>query len=298
MKKTYVDHVKAGENIKEAFMVMKKLYRDGINTVVILGDKTGDFKAAIKDAEGSIEVGDVIQIEGKYQPSMDVVKYSKVNEFKLEDYLPVARRPIEDMMNEMEAMSNEEFKSKECIALNDYFFKNEDFLEKFKRGIGGVSQHHNYLGGLAEHTLNVMHLAKTMADRYECRNREIAILGAKLHDIGKVEEYSVNGPFQFTFRGDMEGHIVMGVQMLEDAFRADPDAYSEEFRERMKGCIVQHHGKLEYGSPKKPNLVESYIVHYADYVDANMNKIEQVTKGLEPGTWSPYDRRLESKIYV
>lgn len=161
-----------------------------------------------------------------------------------------------------------------------------------------MSQHHNYRGGLAEHTLNVMYLARTFAYRYNCKNKEIAILCAKLHDIGKTEELYVNGPFSYTFRGEMEGHIVIGNSMLEEAFKANPDLYTLDFKERVKGCIIQHHGKLEFGSPKQPNMEEAFVVHYADYVDAAFNKIGQITQGLESGTWSPYDRRIEGKLYI
>ncbi len=216
----------------------------------------------------------------------------------MEDFLPTVDRPIEEIMNEIEEISRDEFKSKECIELNNYFFKDQEFLEKFKRGIGGVSQHHNYIGGLAEHTLNVMYLAKMLCYRYNVKNKELAILAAKLHDIGKTEELSTSGPFTYTLKGEMEGHIVIGVEMLQRAFNYNVKAYSEDFKQRVKACIIQHHGKVEYGSPRSPKLEESYVVHYADYIDANMNKIAIVKKDVKENTWSQYDRRIEGKIYV
>lgn len=120
----------------------------------------------------------------------------------------------------------------------------------------------------------------------------------KLHDIGKIEEYKIDGPFSVTMRGDMEGHIVMAVTMLEEAFRSGGDIYSEDFKMRIKSCIIQHHGKLEYGSPKVPRTEEAFIVHYADYVDAMLNKIEQVRNITEPNNWSEYDRRIGTKLYM
>ena len=156
--------------------------------------------------------------------------------------------------------------------------------------------HHNYLGGLAEHTLNVMYLAKLLSYRYDIRYKEIAILGAKLHDIGKVYEMSYDGPFTYTLEGSLQGHIVMGVTMLEKAFLEVNCNFSNEFKERIKGIIVQHHGKLEYGSPIQPRTVESYIVHYADYVDATMNKLEIIGRDVENGEWSRFDKRIEGRI--
>ncbi|MBI6872601.1 HD domain-containing protein [Clostridium aciditolerans] len=298
MKNIYAKEVKSGENVSSTFMIMKKLFRDKEKTIAYIGDKSGDVKASIADSMDILKVGDVIKVKGVLENIFEIKEFKKIEEFLMEDYLPYVNRPIEDIMNELEEMSQEEFKSKECMELNNYFFSNKEFVEKFKKGIGGVSQHHNYIGGLAEHTLNVMYLTKMLAYRYNARNKEIAILAAKLHDIGKTVEYFVDGPFSFTLRGEMEGHIVIGVQMLEEAFSNNPDLYSEDFKERIKGCVVQHHGKLEYGSPKKPNTEEAHIVHFADQVDAFLNKIGQIREGVEPNTWSDYDRRIEGKIYV
>ena len=141
-----------------------------------------------------------------------------------------------------------------------YICNEEDALtkgEKFKKAIGGVSMHHNYIGGLAEHTLGVMYLSTVFAERYNCRNKEVAILAAKLHDIGKIYEMKYDGPFKYTLEGEMEGHIVIGIRMLDRAFESEPNLYSDEFKARIKGCIVQHHGKQEFGSPKDMNMEES-----------------------------------------
>ncbi|MCR1971901.1 HD domain-containing protein [Clostridium cochlearium] len=299
MKDLFIKDIEPGKKIKGSFMIMKILYKDENNrTIMYIGDNTGKLKASIIEGDYELQKGDVIECEAVFETILKVESFSKQDEFKLEDYLPSVKRPIEDILKEIEDISKEEFKSEEIIILDRYFFRNNKFLHKFKRGIGGARQHHNYIGGLAEHTLNVMYMAKILAYRYNCRNKEIAILGAKLHDIGKTEEYFVEGPFSYTLRGEMEGHIVIGVTMLEEAFREKPELYSEEFKNRMKGCIVQHHGKMEYGSPKTPNTEEAYIVHYADYVDATMNKVAQIKEGLDPNTWSDYDRRIAGKLYI
>ena len=158
--------------------------------------------------------------------------------------------------------------------------------------------HHNYIGGLAEHTLGVMYLTIVLCEKYDCRNKEVAILAAKLHDIGKIYELYYDGPFKYTLRGEMEGHIVIGIEMIEKAFNDNPDFYSDDFITRIKGCIVQHHGKLEYGSPREMRMEESFILNYADSIDATMNKIEQIKEKTEAGSWSEYDRRIETKLYL
>ena len=143
-----------------------------------------------------------------------------------------------------------------------------------------------------------MYLTIMLCEKYDCRYKEIAILAAKLHDIGKIYELYYDGPFKYTLRGEMEGHIVIGTEMLDKAFLDNPRFYSDDFIIRMKGCIVQHHGKLEYGSPREMRMEESFILNSADSIDATMNKITQIKEKTEAGNWSEYDRRIETKLYL
>lgn len=298
MKSKFVKDFKDKEVIDGTFMIMKKLAREGKSLIAYIGDKSGDLKAYIADADDNLKVGDVINIRGNNNSGLQVSKYKREAKYDLDDFLPSISKPLEEIMDEIEKISLQEFKSEECKALNNYFFNNKDFVESFKKGIGGLNQHHNYIGGLAEHTLNVMYMAKAIAYRYDCRFKDIAILSAKLHDIGKILEYKVDGPFSVSMRGEMEGHIVIGITMLEEAFKAGRDIYSEDFKHRVKGCIVQHHGKVEFGSPKTPNTEEAFIVHYADFIDATFNKLGQVKDKTEPDAWSDYDKRIGARLYV
>ena len=297
-KDIYLADVKNGSEIKTSFMVMRVMFKDTSKIVCILADKSGEIKATIPTKKSDIEQGVVLEIEGKKDVNLEVKKYCILNEYNAIDYLPTVKRPIEDIMEELELYTDEYIISREAKALNDYFFKNEEFLEKFKKGIGGVSMHHNYIGGLAEHTLGVMYLTLMLCEKYNCRYKEIAILAAKLHDIGKIYELYYDGPFKYTLRGEMEGHIVIGTQMLEEAFLSNKGFYSEDFMTRMKGCIVQHHGKLEYGSPREMRMEEAFILNSADSIDATMNKISQIKEKTDEGNWSEYDRRIETRLYL
>ncbi len=295
--KKYLKEFEHGKKIEVSLMVNKILSKDGSITAY-LGDKSGDVRSIFKADGLNINVGDVLSTKGILGDTYKIDSIKKVEATDLRDYLPSVKTPLSEILAELDKISEEEFKSIEAKTLNDYFFKDEKFMEKFKDAIGGVYQHHNYLGGLAEHTLGVTYLAKVLCDRYHARYREIAILGAKIHDIGKIYEMSYNGPFKYSLRGDLEGHIVIGITMIEEAFKKNPEIYSEEFKQRLKAIIVQHHGKLEFGSPKSPNTQESFIVHYADYVDATLNKINIVGNDVEKNTWSDYERRIEGRLFM
>jgi len=295
-KKSYLKDLKDG-SVKISLMVNKKLYKDGNKMLYLLSDKSGYINAKIP-VKVKLEPGQVIEIEGVKNYILDVFQVKIVEEYNVDDYLATVSRNIDEIMEDIEAISRECIISPQGKILDDYFFKDEKFLEKFKRGIGGVSMHHNYIGGLAEHTLGVMYLTKILCDIYDCRRREIAVLSAKLHDIGKIYEMDYSGPFKYTLEGELEGHIVIGVQMIDRAIIELNIPFGEDFITRIKGCITQHHGRLEYGSPKKANMEESIILNFADTVDASLNKINQIKEETKEDTWSVYDKKMETKLYL
>ncbi len=295
-EKTYLKDLKDG-SVKISLMVNKKLYKDGNKMLYLLSDNSGYINAKVP-VKVKLEPGQVVEIEGVKDYVLDVFQVETIENYDVNDYLATVNRDIEEIMEDIEEISKECITSPEGKILDDYFFKNEEFLEKFKRGIGGVSMHHNYIGGLAEHTLGVMYLTKILCDIYDCRRREIAVLSAKLHDIGKIYEMDYSGPFKYTLEGELEGHIVIGVQMIDRAIVDLGIPFSEDFVRRIKGCIIQHHGKLEYGSPKKANMEESIILNFADNVDATLNKINQIKEETKDNTWSVYDKKMETKLYL
>ena len=295
-KKVFLHDLNNGK-INTSLMVIKRLYKEGNKTIYLLSDRSGYINGKIS-SRLSLEPGMVIQAEGDKDSILDVTHASIISDYNVEDYLASVKRPIEDIMDEIEEITNECITSVQGKKLNDYFFKDENFIEKFKKSIGGVSMHHNYIGGLAEHTLGVMKLTKILCDIYDCRRREIAVLSAKLHDIGKIYEMDYTGPFKYTLEGELQGHIVIGVQMIDRAIIDLGIPFSDDFIMRIKGCIVQHHGKLEYGSPKLANMEESIILNRADSVDATLNKINQLKEVTKEGTWSQYERAVETKLYL
>ncbi|GAA0771022.1 HD domain-containing protein [Clostridium subterminale] len=272
----------------------KSIHKDEITYT--LGDITGELSFKSKyDCNNMLNIGDVVSVSIK---DSNIVKLNlSKSSYSLNDFMNSVKRDIKSILDELEEMTTRQFKCEEVMSLDKYFFGNKDFINVFSQAIGGL-EHHTYIGGLAEHTLNVTYWARKLSYRYNCRYKEMAILAAKLHDIGKIYEYSSIGTFKPTNRGEMEGHIVIGITMIEEAFKNDHGLYSEDFKNRIKGCIVQHHGKPEYGSPKGPNTEEAFIVHYADYIDATMNKVSKVKDKTIHDTWSEYEKKIESKLFI
>lgn len=299
MEFNYINELKKSKykDIKYIKCIIKeKNILNNTEVLYTVKDKSGILD--LKSNEFNLKINDVIKFKVNYDgENFRALNFEEILNFKIEDFLPTVNKDINQMFKELEDISKIEFKSKEVIELDKFFFSQQIFVEKFKKAIAGVAEHHAYIGGLLEHTLNVVYLTRILCYRYNCFHKEIAILAAKLHDIGKIYEYNYKNNFYTTLRGAMEGHIVIGITMLEEAFKANPNLYSEDFKTRIKGCIVQHHGKVQYGSPKSPNTEEAFIIHYADYIDATMNKIEDVKKDISLGQWSKYDKRLETNIF-
>ncbi|WP_346871231.1 HD domain-containing protein [Clostridium sp. UBA5119] len=298
MKSIYLIQVvnSTNKDLVELLLMIKdkKIYKDEI--IYTLGDITGELRLKVKNNYNNVlNIGDVVNVSIKDNSivKLDLSKYS----YNLNDFMNCVKRDVKFILDELEEMTTQQFKCEEVMSLDKYFFCDKKFINNFSQGIGGL-EHHTYIGGLAEHTLNVTYWAKKLAYRYNCRYKEIAILAAKLHDIGKIYEYLSIGRFKPTIRGEMEGHIVIGITMIEEAFKNNPGFYSEDFKNRIKGCIVQHHGKPEYGSPKGPNTEEAFIVHYADYLDATMNKVSKVKDKTIHDTWSDYEKKIETKLFI
>lgn len=297
-KTQFLNELRNQKNINTSLMIMKVIFKDNTKMVCLLSDKTGSIKSTIPNPKVNLHVGNVLEVKAHKDITLEVTSFKVVEDFDVSNYLPTVNRDINEIMNDIEVISDRYIISREAKELNNYFFNNEKFLAEFKKCIGGVTMHHNYIGGLAEHTLSVMYLTAILCERYDCRRKEIAVLSAKLHDIGKIYEFEVNGPFKYSTRGELEGHITIGVQMIDEAILSKPSFYSNDFVNRVKGCIVQHHGKLEYGSPRMANMEESIILNLADSADAKLNKIVQLKDIIEPNNWSEYDRNLETKIYL
>lgn len=294
MKSIYLKEILSlNDSIERTINLMVKEKTESKNDIeYILGDITKEIPYTTKEV---FNIGDIVaaKLKDGHIETLIICK----GEYEIKDYIPHSPKDINSILSELEKITTDTFVDKEAISLNNYFFSNKDFIKEFSTAIGGFG-HHIYVGGLAEHTLNVVYLTDNLAKRYSCKFRDIAVLAAKLHDIGKIYEYSHEGTFKSTFRGEMEGHIIIGISMVEEAFKKDSFNYSEGFKNRLKGCIVQHHGMPEYGSPKNPNTQEAYIVHFADYVDATMNKIWKVKSETKPNSWSEFSEELKTKLFI
>ena len=196
------------------------------------------------------------------------------------DYMPTTDKSVDGMYEELTAYIRQISNKYLRQVLEFYYIKDEAFIKKFKAHSAAKTVHHGFSGGLLEHTLSVTR----MCDYF-----------AILHDIGKVKELSDFPDNDYTDEGQLIGHIVIGVEMIDDAIRSIPD-FPVKLAHELKHCIVAHHGELEYGSPKKPALAEAVALNMADSTDAKLQTLTELFKGKTGTEWLGYNRLFESNL--
>lgn len=273
---------------------------------VILQDKTGVIDAKIWepnnagidefDALDYIEVyGDVSSFQGALQISVKRVRRCHEGEYNPADYLPVSKKGIEPMYAELKAIINSLSNPYLKKLMQNIFIEDKAFAKVFCNSSAAKSVHHGFVGGLLEHTLSVTKLCDYYCSAYPILKRDLLLSAAMCHDIGKVRELSAFPENDYTDEGQLLGHIVMGAEMVGAKIR-EIDGFPKIVGNELRHCILAHHGKLEYGSPKTPALIEAMALNYADDTDA---KMETFTEILEAGTengWLGFNRLLESNV--
>lgn len=274
---------------------------------LILQDKTGVIDAKIWDPNSQgiedfssmdfIEVyGEVTSFQNTLQINIKRVRRCREGEYDPADYLPVSDKDIEEMYQELlgyiAALRNDNLKE----LAEAFFVKDTAFVKRFKNSSAAKNVHHGFVGGLLEHTLGVVHLCEFYTKSYPMLNKDLLIVAGMLHDIGKTKELSAFPENDYTDEGQLLGHIMMGTEMVGDKIRELPD-FPLSLANELKHCILSHHGELEYGSPKKPALIEAVALNFADNTDAKMQTMLEILNGAGEQTgWLGYNRLFETNI--
>lgn len=312
MEKIYINQIKERDRVESIFLVRDKITAMAKNgkpyMTLKLMDRTGEVEGRIWDQvdrfSSMFEKNDFILINGKasvYMGKMQLIvqDLKKVNEelVYLSDFLPVSKRSSVEMRNELDGILNS-LTDTHIESLLRAFFDDPDFFSLYSRAPAAKAMHHVFLGGLLEHSLAVVALASDVASRYPQVNRDLLICGALLHDVGKVKELSYQRSFDYTDEGKLLGHIVIGVQMVEDQIRELAD-FPPELSMLIKHLLLSHHGQYDYGSPKRPKFLEAVILNFIDDLDSKINGV-QTHIDKEPDreeNWTNYHRLYDRYFY-
>lgn len=273
---------------------------------VILQDKTGTIDAKIWDPNNPgiadfdacdyIEVyGDVTSFNGALQVNVKRVRLCQEGEYNEGEYMPVSKKNIEEMYAEllkiMESIDNIYLKQ----LLEAFFIKDTAFVQAFKKSSAAKTVHHGFIGGLLEHTLSVTKLCDYYCTAYPILKRDLLLTAAICHDMGKIREISAFPVNDYTDEGQFIGHIVMGSEMISEKVREIP-GFPPMLAMELKHCILSHHGELEFGSPKKPAIIEAVALTFADNTDAKLETFTELLESTQENGWLGFNRFFESNL--
>ena len=311
MKMRYIVTFHEGNHISDIYLCKTKqiqLTKTGKEYGnLILQDKTGTIEAKIWDLSspgvGEFDAMDYVHIEADVtlfqnanQLNVRRIRTAREGEYVEADYLPVSKKEIGKMYEELLGFVRSVKNPWLNQLLSGYFVEDKEFAKAFQFHSAAKTVHHGFVGGLLEHTLSVVKLCDYYAGYYKTLNRDLLLTAAMFHDIGKMQELSRFPENDYTDDGQLLGHIMIGTEMISERIRQIPD-FPPRLASELKHCILAHHGELEYGSPKKPALLEALALNFADNTDAKMETmIEALAAGGTNKGWLGYNRLLETNI--
>ncbi len=304
--------LKPYEQVKTFFVLdssdMRKTRDQRSFLALNLSDKSGQIKGYIWDdpEEKAEDLRGVsyVYVEGKTKPhngtlilSIEEIRSAREEEIVTADFLEVVPGGVDLWMNSLHEKI-ETIEDMNCRLILDSLFSDQKFLEDFRIAPAAMTVHHNYVGGLVEHSVNTMSHAAYMSDKYPALlDRDLLLTGSLLHDIGKTRELTSGITRSYTTEGKLLGHISLGVMILDEKLRL-MKRFPEDLGLLLTHMILSHHGSLEFGSPVKPATPEAVALHHIENTDAKMNHLFCHLKDSDPeGAWSSYDKYLASEIY-
>ncbi len=304
--------LKEGDWVEEVYLVTSKQVSTAKNGVTYLSlklaDKTGEVDGKLWDnadqVAGKFEREDFVRIKGiaaNYQGSMQIKMKSleKVSDSQVDfsHFVQTSPRDIGDMIRQLRA-STAKVSDTHLKQLLDIFLNDTSFMDLFSRAPAAKTLHHNYIGGLLEHVVELIALAQDVAKHFPSVDRDLLITGAFIHDIGKVHELSVRKSIEYTTAGRLIGHISLGCEMVAEKIKTITD-FPPELAMLLKHIILSHHGEYEFGSPKRPKIQEAIILNYLDDLSAKINNFDATLKkeNVAEGEWSNFNKMHDRYLY-
>jgi 3'-5' exoribonuclease len=307
-----VADLQPGQQVDSCFAVIQmqfQPYKDpakGHFLSVLLGDSTGEISGKLWHGASLIQgiaSGDVVKVTAKVEEyrgtkQLNISQLAALPDGELvdlADFLPTCSKGRKALEQELkEALGR--FTDPALKSLLTTWFSRPDFWNEYLLAPGAKRVHHAYLGGLAEHSLEVFQLSSTMAKLFPAVNEQLVLAGALIHDVGKMQEYQYKYTIDLTDQGKLLGHIVLGYQMLQREIACHGD-FPEEYAEHLGHMILSHHGEMQYGSPVEPQTIEAAVLHQADLASSQIKQYAQtIESGAETERWL-YNKTLGRNLY-
>jgi len=272
-------------------------YMKGYKFELRIGDSSGEImlkywgpnsEKNVKELFDSISPNDVIEIDGKtneYNGRLELslnennkIKVLKPGEYDPTEFVGKTEKNIDEMFTELK-QKIEGIEDPDLILILQSFFEDKEFTEAFKSAPAAMYRHQGYIGGLLEHTLNVVHICERGLEVFPALNKDLTIAGAILHDVGKIREFDVDTSIRTSTEGMLLGHMSTTLEMFDEKTR--DLKIDENTRLKLKHILISHHGEREYGSIKSPAFPEALLIHLADNMDAKLEFMIQTKKNAK-----------------
>ena len=317
MARKYVRELTDGEAVDQVFLASEKQLRTNRNgnlyLQVRLSDKTGSLTSMLWNAHqrhyDCFENGDYLNVKGTSQVfngNMQVLakEVAKVSSSDVDeaDFITLSDGVVESMLARVAELLRS-ISDSNLLTLAECFLIDETFMKGFRSAPAGVKNHHAYRGGLLEHVLSLMEVVTLIAPRYPDLNADKLLMGAFLHDIGKIRELTYEPDLGYSTQGQLLGHLVQGVTMLNEmvaqAEKQSGENFPEDLANQLRHMIVSHHGTQEFGSPKVPMTLEAIALHHLDNLDAKLHSVKQLIADdvNTDSPWTVYHPSLGRKLY-
>ena len=310
-----INKIGPGEQINDIYMVREPILRSttrgDLYIAMYLCDRSGQLNGrmwqATETVYKSLPKPGFVHIQGRselYQNNLQIVVNNistvDMSKVRIEDFLACTNKNIEDMFKEVKDTLGQ-IKNKQLKSLIAEFLSDAKLMEQFCRAPAAMTVHHNYIGGLLEHTHNMLKAAVAILPLYPKVQSDLVLAGIFLHDISKTEELSYDVAFSYTDSGQLIGHIGQSLLLIHkkaDAIAAKGEAIDKVILDSLGHIILSHHGQYEFGSPKLPATAEAFMVNYIDDLDSKINQVMTAVDD-DPGdsNWTGWQRTLETRLY-
>lgn len=316
ISRQFVNTLADSDTIDEVYLLADKQLRANRNAnlylLAQLRDKTGLISGlmwnVVEESVASFQAGDFVRVKGKvqlYQGGLQIIltqiQTVPADSLDLRDFEQSATESVERMMTRLREILLS-IDDPALRTLMECFLVDSELMNAFSQAPAGVKTHHAYRGGLLEHVLNILETATRIADLYPSIDLNLLLAGIFLHDLGKVREMSYDASFLYTDEGQLLGHILIAIEILNEKIKEVEQAgepFPEETALRLKHMIAAHHGEYAFGSPKLPMTPEAIALCHLDNLDAKVHEFSRAIEDDPNGqsNWTPFNPRLDRKLY-
>ncbi|MCC6542973.1 MAG: HD domain-containing protein [Nitrospirae bacterium] len=306
-----ITNIKDGDQVEDIFLVKVKqqlLRKDGRPYLMLkVCDRTGIIDGKVWDnveeLTGRFAADDIVMIKGvmssyKGTKEINIKAVEKIADevVDLSDFIAVSEYDFDALEKRLLAVIGN-LKNPFLKKLLTLFYEDKEFMGLFRTAPAAKEIHHAFLGGLLEHSLEIVDLCKDMKNHYDEIDLDLLVTGAILHDVGKVRELKFNRSLDYTDEGRLVGHIMIGVEMVDERIRLIRD-FPVKLAMLLRHLIVSHQGTYEWGSPKVPQTLEAIILHNLDDLSAKVNVFRKaVLTDTGEGDFTSYNKPLDRYLY-